>query len=172
MAIHTGGRCYFTREADGPSIFAGLAAGANIAFLVPPVIAGVLAAGEQAVAAFKAFKRITYGRRPMPLPLLRAALAAWPDTEFVQVYGMTEMAGVITALMPDVHRDESQVERMASQVRRSPASRCAWWTPSRSRTCPPERPVNCGGGSEQCTPGYLGKPEATAENDYRRRVAT
>lgn len=163
MAIHTGGRCYFTREADGPSIFAGLAAGANIAFLVPPVIAGVLAAGEQAVAAFKAFKRITYGAAPMPLPLLRAALAAWPDTEFVQVYGMTEMAGVITALMPDVHRDESQVERMASAGTAIPGVEMRVVDPVTLEDVPTGTTGELWWRSEQCTPGYLGKPEATAE---------
>ncbi|MFN8099805.1 MAG: hypothetical protein U0Q21_16125 [Dermatophilaceae bacterium] len=27
----------------------------------------------------------------MPLPMLQKALATWPDLEFTQVYGMTEM---------------------------------------------------------------------------------
>ena len=163
MAIHAGGRCYFTREADGPSIFAGLAAGANIAFLVPPVIAGVLAAGDQAVAAFRAFKRITYGAAPMPLPLLRGSLAAWPDTEFVQVYGMTEMAGVVTALMPDVHRDESQVERMASAGTAIPGVEMRIVDPVTLEDTPAGTVGELWWRSEQCTPGYLNKPEATAE---------
>ena len=41
----------------------------------------------------------------MPLPLLRAAMEAWPDTDFIQVYGLTEVAGVVTHLMPEAHRD-------------------------------------------------------------------
>ncbi|MGC0363053.1 acyl-CoA synthetase (AMP-forming)/AMP-acid ligase II [Rhodococcus sp. 27YEA15] len=163
MAIHAGGKCYFTREADGPSIFAGLGAGANIAFLVPPVIAGVLAAGEQAVGAFRAFKRITYGAAPMPLPLLRAALAAWPDTEFVQVYGMTEMAGVVTALMPDVHRDESQVERMASAGTTIPGVELRVVDPVTLEDVPAGTTGELWWRSQQCTPGYLNKAEATAD---------
>ncbi|MDJ0361936.1 long-chain-fatty-acid--CoA ligase [Rhodococcus sp. H29-C3] len=163
MGIHAGKHCYFTREADGPSIFAGLAAGANIAFLVPPVIAGVLAAGEQAINAFKAFKRIVYGAAPMPLPLLRAALAAWPDTEFVQVYGMTELAGVVTALMPDVHRDEAQTERMASAGTPIPGMEVRIVDPVTLEDAPTGITGELWWRSEQCTPGYLGKPEATAE---------
>ncbi|OYD71450.1 long-chain-fatty-acid--CoA ligase [Rhodococcus sp. OK302] len=163
MGIHAGGRCYFTREADGPSIFAGLAAGANIAFLVPPVIAGVLAAGDQAVGAFQALKRITYGAAPMPLPLLRAALAAWPDTEFIQVYGMTELAGVVTALMPDVHRDESQVERMASAGTPIPGVELRVVDPVTLEDVEAGATGELWWRSEQCTPGYLNKPEATAE---------
>lgn len=163
MGIHAGRHCYFTREADGPSIFAGLATGANIAFLVPPVIAGVLAAGEQAINAFKAFKRIIYGAAPMPLPLLRAALAAWPDTEFVQVYGMTELAGVVTALMPDVHRDEAQIERMASAGTPIPGVEVRIVDPVTLEDAPSGTTGELWWRSDQCTPGYLGKPEATAE---------
>lgn len=163
MGIHGGGHCYFTREADGPSIFAGLAAGANIAFLVPPVIAGVLAAGDRAITAFRAFKRITYGAAPMPLPLLRAALAAWPDTDFIQVYGMTEMAGVVTALMPDVHRDEAQVERMASAGTAIPGVEMRIVDPVTLEDVSPGSTGELWWRSEQCTQGYLNKPEATAE---------
>ncbi len=42
IGIHDGRRCIFTREADAASLFGGIAAGANVAFLVPPVISGVL----------------------------------------------------------------------------------------------------------------------------------
>ena len=32
-------------------------------------------------------------------------MEAWPDTDFIQVYGLTEVGGVATHLMPDAHRD-------------------------------------------------------------------
>ncbi|WP_068154675.1 long-chain-fatty-acid--CoA ligase [Rhodococcus phenolicus] len=163
MGIHDGRRCVFTREADAPSLFAGLAAGGNIAFLVPPVIAGVLAAGEQAVKAFSALARITYGAAPMPLPLLRAALAAWPDTEFVQVYGMTELAGVITALLPDVHRDETQVARMASAGTPLPGVEMRIVDPATLTDVEPGAVGELWWRSEQTTPGYWHRPDATHE---------
>ncbi|AHK29908.1 O-succinylbenzoate-CoA ligase [Rhodococcus opacus PD630] len=163
MGVHAGARCHFTREADAPSLFGALAAGANIAFLVPPVIAGVLAAGEQAVAAFGALHRITYGAAPMPLPLLRRALAAWPEAEFVQVYGMTECAGVVTALLPEVHRDPAQEERMASAGQPIPGVEMRIVDPATAEDVAPGETGELWWRSDQRTPGYLGKPEATAE---------
>ncbi|MEV0945765.1 long-chain-fatty-acid--CoA ligase [Rhodococcus sp. NPDC049939] len=163
MGIHAGTRGHFTREADAPSLFAALAAGANMAFLVPPVIAGVLAAGEQAIAAFGALDRIIYGAAPMPLPLLRSALAAWPKTEFVQVYGMTELSGVVTALLPEVHRDETQEMRMGSAGRPMPGIEMRIVDPATSQDVPPGKTGELWWRTQQRTPGYLGKPEATAE---------
>ena len=32
-------------------------------------------------------------------------MEAWPETDFIQVYGLTELGGVITHLMPDAHRE-------------------------------------------------------------------
>ena len=54
----------------------------------------MLESGEDAVKLFGALKTYVYGASPMPLPLLRAALEAWPDTDFIQVYGLTEVCGV------------------------------------------------------------------------------
>ena len=59
----------------------------------------------------------------MPLPLLRAAMEAWPDTDFIQVYGLTEVAGVATHLMPEAHRDAAHPERLVSAGRPIPGVR-------------------------------------------------
>ncbi|OOL31300.1 long-chain fatty acid--CoA ligase [Rhodococcus rhodochrous] len=163
MGIHDGRRCVFTREADAPSLFTGLAAGANIAFLVPPVIAAVLGAGAHAIGAFSRLKRITYGAAPMPLPLLRGALAAWPDTEFVQVYGMTELAGVITALLPEVHRDPAQEARMASAGTPIPGVEMRIVDPATLEDAAPGAIGELWWRSAQTTPGYWNRPDATAE---------
>jgi acyl-CoA synthetase (AMP-forming)/AMP-acid ligase II len=50
----------------------------------------------------------------MPLPMLRQALDAWPQTDLVQVYGMTEMSGVATLLSAEAHRDGAHPGRLAS----------------------------------------------------------
>ena len=57
-----------------------------------------------AVKLFGALKTYTYGAAPMPPPLLRAAMEAWPDTDFLQVYGLTEVGGVATQLSAEDHR--------------------------------------------------------------------
>ncbi|MGH3434062.1 MAG: long-chain-fatty-acid--CoA ligase [Thermocrispum sp.] len=124
--FHVGGTCYalfglwsgapstMTREPEPKALFAAFAAGCTHAFLVPAVISAVFAAGEQAVAALGGLKYLIYGAAPMPLPLLRKALAAWPDLNLVQVYGQTELAGVISTLTAQAHRDAGRPERLSS----------------------------------------------------------
>ncbi len=78
-------------EPDPAALFAAFADGVTHAFLVPPVIAGIVGAGERAIAATSGLKYLGYGAAPMPLPLLHKALAAWPKMRFAQVYGQTEV---------------------------------------------------------------------------------
>ncbi len=105
FGIHDGIPSVMTREPDAASLGAAIMAGATATFLVPAVLAQVLQSGPDAVALFGRLTTYTYGAAPMPLPLLREAMAAWPDTDFIQVYGLTEVAGVATHLMPEVHRE-------------------------------------------------------------------
>ncbi|MBB4685704.1 long-chain-fatty-acid--CoA ligase [Amycolatopsis jiangsuensis] len=165
--FHVGGSCYailgflsgeptiMTREPDAPSLFGALAAGATHAFLVPAVVAAVVQAGEQAVAAFARIKYLGYGASPMPLPVLRTALTAWPDTKFVQVYGMTELSGAVTTLDPEAHRDAAHPERLASAGTPVPGVEL--------RIAGPDATGEVWIRTGQRMAGYLGKPEATAE---------
>ena len=114
QGFHVGVPTIITREADGASLVGAILAGANRTFLVPAVLAQVLAAGPDAIAIFGNLKSYCYGASPMPLPLLRAALEAWPNTDFMQVYGLTEICGVITHLMPEDHRDTEHPHRLVS----------------------------------------------------------
>src|ERR1035441_7779864 len=124
--FHVGGTCYalfgiyagvpstFTREPDPASLLAAFAAGVTHAFVVPAVVSALLAAGEQAIAVLSGLKYLLYGAAPMPLPVLRQALATWPGLNFIQVYGQTELAGVISALSPQAHRDAAHQDRLGS----------------------------------------------------------
>ncbi|GAA1105977.1 long-chain fatty acid--CoA ligase [Nocardioides dubius] len=114
FGIHDGIPSVMTRDPDGASLAGAILAGANRTFLVPAVLAQVLQAGPDAVKLFGALKTYTYGAAPMPPPLLRAAMQAWPETDFIQVYGLTEVAGVATHLMPEHHRDAAHPERLLS----------------------------------------------------------
>ncbi|MEU9686723.1 long-chain-fatty-acid--CoA ligase [Amycolatopsis japonica] len=173
--FHVGGSCYaiigfhygqpttMTREPDGKSLLGALAEGVTHAFLVPAVVAGIMQAGEQAVAAFTRLKYLGYGASPMPLPLLRKALAAWPDTRFVQVYGMTELSGVVTTLGPDAHRDPARPERLASAGKVMPEVGMRVVDPATLEDAEPGTPGELWFRTDQAMAGYLGKPEATAE---------
>ncbi len=161
FGIHDGVPTVMTRDPDGASLAGAILAGANRTFLVPAVLAQVLASGEDAVKVFARLKTYCYGAAPMPMPLLRAAIEAWPDTDFIQVYGLTEVCGVITHLMPAEHRDPEHPERLVS------AGRCL--PEVELRVVDPESLEELATGehgelwfrSPQLMAGYLGKPDDT-----------
>ena len=170
--FHVGGSCYalsgfldgipstLLREPSGPGLLGAIAQGCTHAFLVPAVVAGIMAAGQPAITAFGRLKQLVYGASPMPLPLLRAAMAAWPDTDFVQVYGMTEMAGAITVLTPDDHRDTSHPERLASAGRPFGDAELRVVDPATLEDAPVGE---LWFRTPQTMVGYLGQPAATAD---------
>jgi acyl-CoA synthetase (AMP-forming)/AMP-acid ligase II len=173
--FHVGGTCYallsiwagvpatMTREPDPASLFAALAGGATHAFFVPAVIAGIFAAGDQAVAACQGLKYLVYGASPMPLPLLRRALAAWPEMNFLQVYGQTEMSGVISTLSPAAHRDAARPQRLGSAGTPVPGVRLRVVDPATGQDVAPGQPGEFWFQSGQRMIGYLNRPGDTAQ---------
>ena len=103
-----------TREVDGASLAGALLAGATRTFLVPAVLGKVMEMGPDAIALFNRLRTFVYGASPMPPALLAKALKEFPNTDFVQVYGLTEVCGAVTQLSPEAHRDESRPERLTS----------------------------------------------------------
>ncbi len=152
-----------TRDADGASLAGAILQGANRTFLVPAVLAKVLESGPDAVKLFGALKTYAYGASPMPLPLLRAALEAWPDTDFIQVYGLTEVCGVISHLHARGPPQPTTRSGWSARARWSRAPRCGSSTPTPSRTCRTGEQGELWFRTPQLMKGYHNKPEATAE---------
>jgi acyl-CoA synthetase (AMP-forming)/AMP-acid ligase II len=173
--FHVAGSCYaqyglqeghpivMTRDVDGASLAGAIMHGANRTFLVPAVLAKVLQSGEDAVKLFSALKTYAYGASPMPLPLVRAALEAWPDTDFIQVYGLTEVAGAITHLMPDAHRDPDHPERLVSAGTLVKDAELRVVNPDSLDDVPAGELGELWFRTPQLMKGYHNKPEATAE---------
>ena len=163
FAVHDGVPAVMTRDPDAASLAKAIMAGAVVTFLVPAVLAQVLQGGPEAIALFGRLKVYLYGASPMPLPLLRAALEAWPNTKFMQVYGLTEVAGVATHLLPAAHRDAVHPERLVSAGQ--PVPRC------QVRIVDPDTLTDVAVGEHgeiwlktpQLMKGFLGKPEETAK---------
>jgi acyl-CoA synthetase (AMP-forming)/AMP-acid ligase II len=153
----------FTREPDPASLLAALAAGATHAFLVPAVVSALLAGGEPAVTALSGLKYLLYGAAPMPLPVLRQALAALPGLNFVQVYGQTEMAGVISALSPQAHRDASRPDRLVSAGTALPGMDVRVVNPATGQDATAGQPGEFWFRSAQRMLGYLNRPDDTAQ---------
>ncbi|MGD9618954.1 MAG: long-chain-fatty-acid--CoA ligase [Mycolicibacterium sp.] len=163
FGIHEGVPSVMTRDADGASLAGAILKGANHTFLVPAVLAKVLESGEDAVKLFGALKTYAYGASPMPLPLLRAALKAWPNTDFMQAYGLTELCGVISHLLPEAHRAEDHPERLTSAGTLVPNAEVRVVDPNTLEDVPTGEQGELWFRSPQLMKGYHNKPEATAE---------
>ncbi|MGV0872137.1 long-chain-fatty-acid--CoA ligase [Mycolicibacterium sp. XJ879] len=163
FGLHDGVPSVMTREVDGAALAGAILQGANRTFLVPAVLAKVLESGEDAVKLFAALKTFAYGASPMPLPLLRQALKAWPDTEFMQVYGLTEVCGVISHLLPEAHRDPGREERLSSAGTLVPNAQLRVVDPDTLEDVRPGEQGELWFRTPQLMKGYHNKPEATAE---------
>ena len=163
IGLHLGFPTVMTRDVDGMALAGAILKGANRTFLVPAVLAKVLESGDDAVKLFGALKTYAYGASPMPLPLLRAALTAWPNTDFIQAYGLTELCGVISHLLPDAHRTEDRPERLTSAGTLVPNAEVRVVDPDTLEDVPTGEQGELWFRSPQLMKGYHNKPEATAE---------
>lgn len=159
----TGTHGHVIREVDAQLLAGAMMSGVTHAFLVPAVVAGLLQAGPDAMALFSRLKVFSYGAAPMPLPVLRGALEHWPTTQFMQVYGMTEMAGVVTILDDAAHRDAEHPERLVSAGRPVPGVEMRVVDPATLQDVEPGTAGELWWRTQQATVGYLGRPDATDE---------
>ena len=159
----TGTAGYVIPEVNPQLLAQAMMAGTTHAFLVPAVVAALIQAGPEAMELFSRLKAFAYGAAPMPMPVLRTALEAWPTTKFMQVYGMTEFAGVVTILDDAAHRDTSHPERLVSAGKPIPGVEVRVVDPATLEDVEPGGSGELWFRTEQSTPGYFGKPEATAE---------
>ncbi|KAA1425261.1 long-chain-fatty-acid--CoA ligase [Mumia zhuanghuii] len=163
FAIHDGFPSIMTRDPDPMSLATAIMKGANSAFLVPAVAQMALAGGPEAAALFGKLKFFTYGAAPMPLPLLRAAMEAWPDTKFMQVYGLTEVCGVVTHLLPEDHLDADHPERLLSAGIPIPGVETRVVDPFLLEDVAEGDAGELWFRTPQLMKGFLNKPQATAE---------
>jgi len=159
----TGTPGYVIPEVNPQLLAKAMIEGVTHAFLVPAVVAALIQAGPEAMALFSRLKVFAYGAAPMPLPILRAALEAWPDTNFMQVYGMTEFGGVVTILDDAAHRDAEHPERLVSAGQPIPGVEVRVVDPATLEDVEPGTAGELWFRTEQATPGYHGQPEATKE---------
>ena len=75
---------------------------------VPSMLQSLLDDPTFQASRLQGLTRIAFGAAPMPPDLLDRALAAWPQTEFFQAYGMTETAGALCINLPANHRPEAR----------------------------------------------------------------
>lgn len=108
-------------------------------------------------------KYLVYGSTPIAVPVLEAALGAWPDLRFVQIYGMNEAVALLTTLDDAAHRDSTHHERLSSCGRPIPGVEIRVVNPATGHDVAAGAVGELWFRTEQTTPGYLAEPAATAE---------
>jgi long-chain acyl-CoA synthetase len=81
-------------------------------FAVPAVLNTILNHPLAADADFSSVKQVLYGASPIPLDVLRRAIAKF-QCDFIQCYGATETSGTVVYLPPEDHSPDG-TPRMAS----------------------------------------------------------
>ena len=85
------------------------------AFVVPTMLARIVAVMEaDPDARVPSLRHLAYGGARTPAPVLERALHLFPDTGFVNAYGLTETSSTVSVLGPDEHRaalDGNEVAR-------------------------------------------------------------
>jgi acyl-CoA synthetase (AMP-forming)/AMP-acid ligase II len=89
------------------------------AFLVPTMLKRVLDQPEFARYDCSSLEVLAYGAAPMPLPVIRRAIARFPKTVgFVNAFGQTETTATVTMLGPEDHRLEGPPPEVERKLRR------------------------------------------------------
>jgi acyl-CoA synthetase (AMP-forming)/AMP-acid ligase II len=112
IALYAGGRDVITRQLEPTEILRLIPAeGVTVAVFVPAVLLFLLQTPGCRETDFSSLRRVVYSASPIPLDLLREAMATF-KCGFGQVYGLTE-TGVVTFLPPADH-DPAGNPRMRS----------------------------------------------------------
>lgn len=83
--------------------------------VVPTMLQMILDHPDFSMHDFSSLEMVSYGAAPMPVALLARVIAAFPDVEIFQTYGMTEASPILTVLEPRYHVLEgSDAGRLAS----------------------------------------------------------
>jgi acyl-CoA synthetase (AMP-forming)/AMP-acid ligase II len=160
FAAASGAAGVITPDLMPDSLLQALAAGVTHAFLTPAAIGRLHEA--DLLDPFDRLELVLYGCAPMPTPWMRAAMAAWPRTRFVHIYGMTECVGVLTVLGDESHRDASHSDRLRSCGRPIPGVEVRVVDPDTTADVEAGQTGELWFRTEQTTPGYLGAAAATA----------
>ena len=91
--------------------------GVTSAMVVPTMLSRIVdyLGGEQ--ASCPSLRSLAYGGSRMPVQGLEKALRAFPDTGFVNAYGLTETSSTIAVLGPDGHRQALESHDAAVRAR-------------------------------------------------------
>jgi len=151
-----------TRDIDPAAILAAIPKyRITKALFVPAVILFLLQTPGCAETDFSSLDLIAYGASPIPLDLLKRAIATF-NCGFVQLYGLTETTGGITYLPPEDHGEHAG-QRMKSCGKPMPGVEIEI-RDAEDKALPPGEVGEIVCRSPQIMAGYWNLPEATAKS--------
>ena len=92
------------------------------AMLVPTMLKRIVDDPGFASRDLSSLKIVTYGAAPMPLPVIKKAIAALPWVRFINAFGQTETASTISMLGPEDHQLTGTPEEIDQKLKRLTAS--------------------------------------------------
>jgi len=97
------------------------AEGVTHAMVVPTMLARIVERLTERQLRLPSLRALSYGGGRMPLPVIDQALTLFPETRFVNAYGLTETSSTISLLGPDDHRaahssDDPAIRRRLTSV--------------------------------------------------------
>ena len=95
---------------------------ATRAMLVPTMLKRIIDDPKFSSYDLTSLKVITYGAAPMPVEVIKKAIAVMPWARFINAFGQTETASTIAALGPDDHLIEGTEEEREQKLKRLTAS--------------------------------------------------
>lgn len=119
FGLYGGGRVLIARDFDAQQVLHLIETrGVSHVLLAPAAMRQVLDHAAAVSTDFSRLRYITYGASPIAEALLQRAIATF-GCDFIQMYGMTEVAGGVVALSPEDHR-AGNAERLRSAGRAMP----------------------------------------------------
>ncbi|MBI2329510.1 MAG: long-chain-fatty-acid--CoA ligase [Chloroflexi bacterium] len=88
------------------------------AMMVPTMLKQLLDHPEFTKHDLSSLKVITYGAAPMPLEVIKRAVAIFPGVGFINAFGQTETASTITTLNPEDHAISGSEPEKEKKLRR------------------------------------------------------
>ncbi|MBN3854770.1 long-chain-fatty-acid--CoA ligase [Paraburkholderia sp. Ac-20340] len=133
----------------------------NETFVVPTMIKAMLDHPGFATHKLSSLTSVLYGAAPIDSTLLQRALGKLPASQFVQLYGMTEIAPVAAVLPAHCHTPDSQ--KLKSAGRPAPICEIRIVDPASGEPLPTGQVGEVAVRGPSVMMGYWNKPEETAK---------
>ncbi|MFI0369402.1 long-chain-fatty-acid--CoA ligase [Actinomadura sp. 1N219] len=163
-AIYNGVPGVIAREPDPTLIARGIERNrVTHIFLVPVLLQFMPLIPDVTACDMSSLRLMLYGASPISEDVLRGAMRMLPDTDFMQVYGLTEVTGAIVTLPAEDHDpDGPAAHRLRSAGLPNPTCTLRIVDPATQEDLPTGQVGEILCRTPQNMKGYWGMPEATA----------